>query len=80
MGSQYGTPPLDEEQVAALHEHMRQTLNSYPRADWFPWLRALYDDVWRRQSTLLLAAVEALSREVGIPLGIPPSQSDTPAP
>jgi hypothetical protein len=70
------TSSLDDEQVAALREHMRQTLNRYPRAEWFPWLRAFHDDAWRRESNRLLAAVEDLSREFQVPLGAPPGRGD----
>jgi hypothetical protein len=67
---------LDEGQVAALHAHMRQILNRYPPAEWFPWLRAFHDDAWRRESNLLLAAVESLSREFNTPWGAPPRRGD----
>ena len=76
MGFRNTAPLLDDEQVAALREHMRQTLNRYPRAEWFPWLRAFHDDAWRRESALLLASVESLSREFQVPLGAPPGRRD----
>ena len=83
MGSRDSTraasPLLDEEQVAALRGHMRQTLGRYPRAEWFPWLRAFYHDAKRRESALLLAAVESLSREFSLPLAASPGRGDHPA-
>jgi hypothetical protein len=78
MGFPDITSLLDEEQLADLREDMRQTLNRYPQAEWLPWLRAFHRDAERRESPLLLAAVESLAREIEMPLGGTPDQGSTP--